>query len=361
MNTKQNNGILNQFMKSEPALFSALKLGDLTEGVVLEKKAGMLLVDLGKFGTGAVYRSEIQNAKELVKGLKIGDPIHGKVVNIDNEEGLVELSLMEAGRQKVWAEVAELKEKEEIIDVKPTAFNRGGLIVQVNGLQAFLPVSQLSTEHYPKVSLEDKTQIAVELQKLVGQEFKVKIIDVNPRNNKFIISEKAAQEESVKELSKNYVVGQIVEGIVSGVADFGAFLKFTDNPAVEGLIHVSELDWRLVENPKEIVNVDDVLRAKIIEIKDGKISLSLKSLKPDPWASVGEKYESGAEVLGRVYSFNPFGAVVNLDNQIQGQLHVSEFGGVLEMKQKIALGKEYPLIIESVDPKERRIVLKLKK
>ncbi|MEK7086846.1 MAG: S1 RNA-binding domain-containing protein, partial [Patescibacteria group bacterium] len=231
MNTKQNNGILNQLMKSEPALFSALKFGDLTEGVVLEKKAGMLLVDLGKFGTGAVYRSEIQNAKELVKGLKVGDLIHGKVVNIDNEEGLVELSLMEAGRQKVWAEVAELKEKEEIIDVKPTAFNRGGLIAQVNGLQAFLPVSQLSTEHYPKVSLEDKTQIAVELQKLVGQELKVKIIDVNPRNNKFIISEKAAKEESVKELSKNYAVGQVVEGIISGVADFGAFLKFTDNPA----------------------------------------------------------------------------------------------------------------------------------
>lgn len=149
--------------------------------------------------------------------------------------------------------------------------------------------------------------------------------------------------------------------MVSGVADFGVFVKFVDNPAVEGLIHVSELDYRIVENPKDVVKVDDVVKAKIVDIKEGKISLSLKALKPDPWMVVANKYGENQEVKGKVYMFNPFGAIVNLDETYQGYVHVTEFGGAEEMRKHLTIGKEYSFVVDAVKPQERKITLKLKK
>jgi len=359
-NNKNNNALISQLIKLEPGLFSLFKVGDLVEGKVLENRANMLVVDLGRYGTGVVYRTEIQNVKEAVKNLKVGDLVHAKVIDPDNDEGFVELSLSEAGKQKAWAEVQELKEKDEPIKINISAFNKGGLIGLVNGLQAFLPVSQLSTEHYPKTAIDNKTDFSQALESLVGQELIVKIIEVNPRNSKLIVSEREAAEISVKELVKNYSVGQIVEGIVSGVADFGVFVRFTDNPALEGLIHISELSHRIIENPKEVVKVDDVVKVKITEIKDGKISLSLKALISDPWLNLGSLYKEGQEVKGVVYSFNPFGAIINLDKDFQGQLSVTEFGSVEEMKKQLILNKEYRFIIESIKPEEKRIILKFK-
>lgn len=353
--------LLAQLVKTAPQLFSPLKVGDLVEGKIIEKSSNCILVDLGRHGTGVVYRGELQNARDLVKAIEIGGVINGKVIEIDNEKGYTELSLTEAGRQKAWQEIDELKGKDEAIVVRPTGYNKGGLIVSVYGIGAFLPVSQLANDHYPKLGVGDKTEIASALQKLVGEEITVKVIDANQRNGKLIVSEKEAVEVSSRELVKNYNIDQIVEVIVSGVADFGIFVKFVDNPAVEGLIHVSELDHRIVESPKEIVKVDEVIKAKIVEIKDGKISLSLKALKEDPWQAGLEKYKEGEIVRGTVYMFNPFGAVVNLDNEIQGYVHVTDFGGADEMKKEISLQKEYQFVIDSIKPEEKRINLKLVK
>ena len=353
--------LLGQLAKSDPSLVTVLKQGDLVQGTILQKSSNILYVDLGRHGTGAVYRAELQNAREMVRGLKPGDPIHAKVLSVDNEDGNVELSISEAGRQKAWAEVQELEEKGEPFTVKIVAANRGGLVAEVAHLQAFLPVSQLATEHYPKLGDEDRSQLATALQGLVGQELSVRIIDANPRTNKLIISEREAAEVNTRELVKAYAVGQIVDGIISGVADFGAFMKFTDNPAIEGLIHVSELDHRMVENPKEVVKVDEEVQAKIIDIKDGKVSLSLKALKADPWLSAGEKFKEGDEVQGTVYAFTPVGAVVNLPHGLQGQVHVTAFGGVEEMKKALTLKGDHPFVVESVKPEERRITLKMKK
>lgn len=358
----QNKNIIQQlfkqFIKTKPDLFSVLKPGDLVEGKILEKGMNRITIDLGRHGMAAVYREEIQNAREIVRGLKPGDPVHGKVVTVDNEEGVIELSLTEAGKQKAWTEVQELQGAEEILKVTVKGSNKGGLIADLKGLSAFLPTSQLSGDHLPRLTTEERAETGALLQKLIGTELSVKIIDVNPRLNKLIISERAASEISVKELIKNYEVGQMIEGIVSGVADFGAFVKFTDNPAVEGLIHVSELSHRVIENPKEVVKVDDLVKVKIIEIKDGKIYLSLKALLSDPWLKVLKKYRAGEVIQGKVYAFHPYGAIVNLDKEIQGQIHVSEFGGGEEMKKKITVGEEYSFKIESVKPEEKRITLK---
>lgn len=361
MPTNQKNNLIEQMVKTEPNLVSLLKIGDIVEGKVLKKESRNLFLDLARYGTGIVYGVEFLNAKNIIKDLNLGDNIKAKVVDLDNEEGYVELSLTEADKYKVWEQIKELKERDEPIKVKVTAFNSGGLLAEINGLAAFLPVSQLSNDHYPRVEEGDKKKIVEELKKIVAQELTVKIIDFNPRTNKLIISEREAADKTPKASLEQYQVGQTIDGIISGVADFGAFVKFVDNPAVEGLIHISELDHRLIDNPKEIVKVDDVIKAKIIDIKNGKIFLSLKALKLNPWDAVEEKYKSGQEVSGSVYKFTPFGAFINLDNEIHGLLHVSEFGSVEEMKNQLEVGKSYQFIIGLIKPQEKRLILKLVK
>lgn len=358
--TKPSISKFAELVKTESAAFGVLKAGDLVEGTLLEKGARRLLVDLGRHGVGVVYRGELMGMRGAVKDLELGAPLHAKVVAVDNDEGYVELSIAEAGRQKAWVAVTELKEKGEPITVKVTGANKGGLTTELEGLSAFIPVSQLAPEHYPRLASEDKTEIGTALASLIGTELSVKLIDANPRTGKLILSEREASEVSTRELAKNYAEGQVIEGIVSGIADFGVFVRFTDNPAVEGLIHVSELDHRMVESPKEVVKVDEAVKAKIIEIKDGRISLSLKALKEDPWATAAERYPVGTEVKGTVYSTNPFGALVNFED-LQGQIHVTEFGGVEEMKKRLAAGKSYVFVVQDVKPAERRVLLKLKK
>jgi len=359
-NTQKIN-VIDQLAKSEENLIYLLKIGDLVEGKVFKKEPKSLFLDLGKHGTGIVYGVEFINAKNIIKALKPGDSVKAKVVDLDNDEGYIELSLTEAGKHKIWEELKELREQDEPIKIKVAGFNSGGLMAGMNGLTAFLPVSQLSNEHYPRVEDGDKKKIAEELKKIVGQDLMVKIIDFNPRTGKLIISEREVVDRPSKASLEQYQPGQIIDGIISGVADFGAFVKFVDNPAVEGLIHISELDHRLIDNPKEIIKIDDVVKAKIIDIKNGKIFLSLKALKPNPWDTVEQKYKTDQEIMGTVSKFTPFGAFINLDNEIHGLLHVSEFGSVEEMKKQLEIGKSYKFIIGLIKPQEKRLILKLAK
>lgn len=360
-NDRKNNATLTQFFKTRPNLISVLKPGDLAEAVYLEKGHKAAYFDLGTFGTGMVYGTELMNAQNILKNLKIGDKITAKVLDIENDAGYVELSLAGAEKQKTWQALKDFQERGEIIPVKISGANSGGLLTKVNEVNGFIPISQLVGDHSPRIEDGDKTKIIEALQKLIGQELKVKIIDLNPRSNKLILSEREVAGENVKELLAKYKAGDLVEGIVSGIADFGVFIKFADNPKIEGMIHISELDYRILESPKEVVKLNDAVKAKIIEIKDGRVSLSLKALKEDPWLKAEEMYKAGQEVSGIVSHFNPFGAFVNLDYGLQGLVHVSEFGGVPEMKKQLEQGKSYDFTIEAMKSQEKRIILKLKK
>lgn len=355
------DGSAAHFVKNQVNALPVLRAGDLVSGTLIKKGPKVAYFDLGPFGTGAVFGLEYLNADTVIKNLNIGDAVTAKVLDPENEDGYAELSLAEAGKQKAWQAIKDLKDRGEVLAVKIGGANWGGLTAEVEGFKAFVPVSQLVAGHYPRVDDGNRDKIAEELKKLIGQELRVKIIDFKPRAGKLILSEKEGNEENMKELLAKYSVGQVVEGIVSGVADFGAFVKFTDNPAIEGLVHISELDHRLIENPKEIVKVSDVVQAKIIEIKEGRVSLSLKALKPDPWATVAERYHVGDEVPGVIARFNPFGAFIALDPDIQGLIHVSEFGSVEEMKRQLVLRETYTFRIELMKPEEKRIILKLKK
>lgn len=358
---KKADSALAQVVKSSPDVMAVAKEGDLVNAKLLKRMPRAVYFDLGKFGTGVVYGAELQNAKEVLKEMGVGDTVSAKVLEMENEEGYVDLSLAGAEKQKSWQTVKEVMDKGEEVSVKITGANSGGLMAEVGGLKAFLPVSQLANEHYPRVDDGDKSKIIAELKKFVGQEMKVKILDANSRNDKLILSEKEITNQGVKEKLNKYKAGDVIDGIISGVADFGAFLKFADNPEIEGLVHISELDHKLIENPKEIVKVNDQVKAKILDIKEGRVTLSLKALKSDPWEKVAERYTEHTEVDGKVSRFNPFGAFVALDNDIQGLIHVSEFGGVEEMKKKISEGQSYKFYIESIKPSEKRIILKLKK
>ncbi len=353
--------LISQLIKNEPDLISFLKEGDLVEVKLLKKTPRTAYFDLGKFGTGVVYGLELMNARGILKDIKTNDSVPAKIAAVENENGFIELSLTGAQKQKNWQDLKESKEKEGVLTIKIIGANSGGLVSNIENIKAFLPVSQLAPEHYPRVDSGDRNKILEELRKFVGQEMKVKIIDLNSRTNKLIVSERGVIEQDIKEFISQYKVGDVIDGVVSGIADFGVFVRFNDNPSVEGLIHIVELDYRLIDNPKEIVKINEPIKAKIIEIKEGKIFLSLKAMNPDPWENIGDKIKEGQETAGVVYKFNPFGAYINMEQSFQGLIHVAEFGSIEEMKKNLEIGKEYQFIIGSIKPDEKRIILKLKK
>lgn len=356
---KSNLSPLAQLLKSDANLITTLKIGDLVEGTFIERGTKKAFFDLNHFGTGIVYGVEYLNAQDVLKTLTPGVKVLAKVLDSESDAGYVELSLTEADKQKSWQVIKELHEAGEIIPVTIVGANAGGLIAVLQEQKAFLPVSQLAADHYPKVDDSNRVRIAEELKKFIGQELNIKILDVNPRTGKLIISEREIASANTRELLAKYTVGDIIDGIISGITDFGAFIKFANDPDLEGLIHISELDHRLIENPKELVKIGDVLKVKIIEIKDGRVSLSLKALKSNPWDQAGEKYQASQLVTGTVTRFNPFGAFVALDENLQGLIHVSQFGGIEAMKQQLVLGGQHSFIIDLVRPQEKRIILKL--
>ncbi len=354
----KTNSQLAQMFK-EPGANTIPKKGEVMTVVYIGKTQHAHFFDLGRMGTGIVYGLELMNAYEAIKAINPGDSILAKVSEAENADGYVELSINETSKHKAWADIQGMQDRGELIKVKVAGANTGGLIVPINDVKAFLPVSQLSADHYPRVADGDRTRILDELKKLVGMELTVKIIDFNPRTAKLIVSERGVLDENTKESIAKYKQGDTIRVIVSGVADFGAFVKFADDLNVEGLIHISEIDHRLIENPREVLATGDAFDAKIVEIKDGRISLSLKALKENPWDKVGERYAENQEAEGTIHRFNQLGAVVKLDDDFQGLVRAADFGGIEEMQKAVSVGTRAKFIIEAIKPAEKRIMLKL--
>jgi small subunit ribosomal protein S1 len=269
--------------------------------------------------------------------------------------------LVKALRQKNWQEIKAMKDSGGTFGVKINAANSGGLMTEMQGVKAFIPVSQLSTDNYPHVEDGNKNKILEELKKFVGTTMEVRVLDFNPKMEKLILSEKEVTGESVRKSLENYKEGDTVEIIVSGVADFGVFVRFVDDPNIEGLVHISEIDHKLIDSPKEVVKVGDAIRAKIIELKDGKVSLSFKALKDNPWDEAEKLFTVDQELEGTITKYNPFGALVALGHDLQGLIHISEFESPEQMRKDLEVGKTYTFVVSSLKPAEKRIILKLKK
>ena len=349
---KNSVQIQNEFLRPP-------QVGEIVQGEIIGTGKSSIYVDLGNKGTGIIYGREFYAAKDELKNLGIGDKIFAKIIDLETDEGYIELSLMEAGKELSWGKLNEKKEKGATIAVKVLGANKGGLIVEAEGLRGFLPVSQLAPEHYPRVEGADKAKILSRLQKLVGKELEAKILDLDPKKEILIFSERATEIEKIKEILKKYKVGDVVSGEIIGLVDFGAFVKF-GKEELEGLIHISELDWQLIENPADIVKVGQKVKAKIIEItEDGRVSLSLKALKKDPWENIEEKYKKGDVIEGKVTKFNPFGAFVEIEPKIQGLCHISEFGTRSKMEQILKIGQTHQFKILQIDPREHKMTLTL--
>ena len=333
-----------------------IKQDDIVEGTVVAIEKAALYVDLGFAGTGIIYGAEFINARDVIKRINIGDMISAKVILRENHNGYVELSLKEARQALMWsdAEVA-IKEK-RVLDLVVKDANKGGLIMEWQGIIGFLPASQLKEENYPRVEDGDKDKILRELKKLIGKRVSVIIINAIPKEGKLIFSEKDGGAKEAKEIvSGSYVVGDEVEGTVTGVVEFGIFVKLEDG--VEGLVHKSEIDWGLVEDTRAHAKVGEKVKAKIIEVKDGKISLSLKALKENPWKEAAKTYKKGDIVDGVVIKFNKHGALVSIEEGVAGLVHVSDFGDEEKLRNELSLGKSYKFTITLFDPNEERMTL----
>jgi len=320
------------------------KAGEIIEGETVGIGSSGLFVDLGAFGTGIIYKKELQKTKDDLKNFKIGNKIFAKIMELKNEDGYCELSLAEAQEELAWAELEKIKEKDQTLKIKISKANRGGLIAETLHVSGFLPLSQLSSDHYPRVEGGDSAKILQELQKLVSQTLEVKIFDLDSRQKKLIFSEKAKEIQNLKEIVKKYNPNEIVEGEITGITDFGVFVKFsakdsqrksrgtTENPTdevsaekhpkqLEGLIHISEIEPQTItssdgssalaegeaasfgssalaegeaasydgkacqtkrkSSPSELFKIGQKIKARIIKIADDRIYLSLKNLKEE--------------------------------------------------------------------------------
>lgn len=334
--------------------------GDIVEAPVIAIGRSAVYFDLHPQGTGIIYGKEFLDEKRALKGIKPGETISAKIVQMENEDGYIELSLKEAGREITWEQLKEQRGNEEIFPVKILGANKGGLLCELYGIQAFLPVSQLSPEHYPKVEGGDPDAILRELQKFMGTEIDVQIFDIDPKENKIILSEKAKERIKTKEILEKYAIGDVVEGEITGIVDFGAFITFGGKEEeLEGLIHISEIDWQIIGDPSQFLKIGEKVKAKIIDISNGRVSLSLKELKEDPWKQVEQKYKKGDIIEGRVTKFNPFGAFVEIEPKIQGLAHISEFGTRKKMEEDLQADQPYRFQILELSPAEHRMSLRL--
>jgi len=334
-------------------------VGDVVTGTVMGSGRREIRLDIGGITTGVVRGRELFAESAEYSNLAPGEEVQATVMDVENENGEMELSFRFAGQQKAWEELRHLFTSGETVDIKILEANKGGLIVRLQHITGFLPVSQLSPDHYPRVSGGDKNKILEKLKSYIGIKMNVRVIDVHEEDEKLIVSEKAVWEDQQKNVLSQYTIGSVVEGEVTAVADFGAFVKFD---SLEGLVHISEIAWQRIDHPRDILKVGETVKAEIIGIEGSKIFLSMKKLIDDPWTHVEERYKVGDVVKGTILKVNPFGFFVELDPEIHGLAHVSELSD--EAMPDVSLiakeGETIDFKVVSIEPKEHRLGLSLK-
>jgi len=334
------------------------KPGDVIKGKVISADRREIRVDIEGLAVGVIRGAELFAESREYANLKSGDEVEATVVELENENGEMELSFRLAGEARAWDNLRKWMKDGLTIKSKVISANKGGIMMQVEGMAGFMPVSQLSPDNYPRVAGGDKNRIFEKLREMIGKEMEVKVIDVDEKEEKLIVSERAVWEDSQKAVLEQYKVGDIVEGEISALTSFGAFVKFGDN--LEGLIHISEIAWQRIDHPKDILKVGDKVKAQIIQLDKSKIYLSIKRTMNDPWKQAKDKYKVGEKVSGKVIKVEPFGVMVALDKEIHGLAHISELSDepISNINDKFKVGQEYDFEIVSLEPAEHRLGLK---
>lgn len=332
-----------------------LAAGDVVEGTISSVKKHELWIDLGPSGVGIVMRREIGHGQTL----ELGQSITVSVIDPELDEGYALLSMKRAAKDRGWDELQRVFDEQEIVEISPYDANRGGLLVELEGIRGFLPVSQLAAGHYPRVSGADKDEILQKLNALVSKPLRVRILDVSRKDNKLIFSEKEAVKDDMQARFAKLKVGDVVEGVVTGVIDFGAFVNVD---GIEGLIHISEISWERVEDPRTYVKVGETIKAKIIAIDKDRLSLSLKQMTEDPWLQQVKAFKKGDVVEGKITRITPFGAFVQLSPAVEALVHVSEMGDDdnVDPEKIFQLNEKKQFKVLDIDTEARKIALSLK-
>lgn len=335
--------------------FQLPKRGEFLDGTVLSVSRTNVLVDLGALGTGIVYPGEFFDSPERQKALRINDAISVMLLTLENENGgYREVSLRAAQQSFAWRNIRKLYEEGAILELTVGNFNKGGLMVEVEGVNGFVPLSQLSDGHYPKVEGGDTTEIVRILQTYRNQPFRLKIIDLNESEGKLILSEKAVLNQPAVVNISGHETGQIVSGVVAGITDFGVFVRMQDGN--EGLIPVSDLDWGIVDDPRTFLKEGNELKAQIISIDNQRITLSLKALQPDPWPEIKDKFEVGQTLQGKLVRLDVYGARVEVAPKVIALAPTSEFGS-RSLKEMLQLGQIYSFAVVEFDPGQHKMIL----
>lgn len=331
-----------------------LKSGDVVEGVVNNIKKHEVWIDLGANGLGVVMRREVGGQQ-----LEIGQDVVTSVVEPEMDEGYALLSMRRAAKDRGWDELQRVFDSQEIITIRPYDANRGGLLVELEGIRGFLPVSQLSAGHYPRVSGADKDEILQKLNQLTSKDLRVRVLDISRKDNKLIFSEKEAIKDDMQERFAKLAVGDVVKGVVTGVIDFGAFVNVD---GIEGLIHISEISWERVEDPRKYIKTGENIEAKIIAIDKDRLSLSLKQMSEDPWLKEVQAFKKDDTVEGKVTRITPFGAFVQLSPSVEALVHVSEMSNDegVDPEKIFQLNEDKKFKVIDIDLEGRKIALSLK-
>jgi len=332
-----------------------LKTGDVVEGVVTSVRKNEIWIDLDARGTGVVMRREIGHGQTIEEGQQIVV----SVVDPELDEGHALLSMRRAAKDRGWDELQKSFDNQEIIEISPYDANRGGLLVELEGIRGFLPVSQLAAGHYPRVSGADKDEILQKLNALTKKSLRVRILDISRKDNKLIFSEKEAVKDDMAQRFSKLKVGDVVQGVVTGVIDFGAFVNVD---GIEGLIHISEISWERVEDPRNYVKNGQNIEAKIIAIDKDRLSLSLKQMQEDPWLQEVKAFSKGDVVEGKVTRITPFGAFVQLSSAVEALVHVSEMSDDegADPEKIFQLNEKKKFKVLDIDTEGRKIALSLK-
>lgn len=311
---------MDELLKSSPFMLIPSP-GEILEGTVIDVTKHRVLVDLAGVNTGIIAGRETRDSMDTMKELKQGDTVLASVLESENDEGFVVLSLRKASQDRAWKKFVDAFEKKDVITVKASEANKGGLLLEVDGIKGFIPVSQLAPLHYPRVNGADANLILQKLKKLVGIPLEVKIINLDQETGKLILSERAAFREERQKALGELKTGDVVDGKISGVVKFGIFVAFD---GLEGLVHISEIAWGHVSNPSDFGKVGDPVQVQVIGIEGDKISLSIKRLTDDPWKDAAKSFEIGKVVKGEINRIAPFGAFMRLTDDINGLIHLSE-------------------------------------
>lgn len=332
-----------------------LKTGDVIEGVVTSVRKNEVWIDLGANGVGVVMRREIGHGQQLEEGQQVVV----SVVDPEMDEGHALLSMRRAAKDRGWDELQKVFDNQGIIEISPYDANRGGLLVELEGIRGFLPVSQLAAGHYPRVSGADKDEILQKLNALTNTSLRVRILDISRKDNKLIFSEKEAVKDDMAQRFNKLKIGDVVEGVVTGVIDFGAFVNVD---GIEGLIHISEISWERVEDPRNYVKNGQTIEAKIIAIDKDRLSLSLKQMQEDPWLNEVKAFKKGDTVEGKVTRITPFGAFVQLSPAVEALVHVSEMSDDegADPEKIFQLNEKKKFKVLDIDTEGRKIALSLK-